>query len=247
MQREEEDEVVDRRTTRTGFGVVLMVVGLLFVWGGLTPLSQYRDADGYLLSDPLKIDRPSRAVVTNDVGLLRGHHECASEETFVLDLVTSDEVRMRGVASGSADLFMGIAPADAVEGYLAGVAHDEITEWACDVDDITVVEYTGREGTASPSAPGTELFWVASTSGRGEQTLDWKIESGEWAVVIMNADSSSGVLADVRLGALAPSLLEPLAWASFAVGLIALIGGGALLYAQFRRRGRDATPQPAGR
>lgn len=107
--------VTDRRTMAIVFGAVLVLVGLLLVWSGLTPLSQSRDADGSLLSDPLTIDRPSHAVVTNDVGLMRGHYDCAAEETLILGFSTPDEVRMRGVATGSNVLFMGIAPAAAVE------------------------------------------------------------------------------------------------------------------------------------
>jgi hypothetical protein len=225
-------------------GAVVALIGLLLVWGGLTPLSQHRDADGYLLSDPLTVDRSARAVITNDVELLRGHYECAGEETFFLAFYSPDDVRMRGITSGSDALFMGIAPADAIEGYLDGVAHDEITEWECDVDDIVAVEYTRHKGTAAPDAPGTEQFWVTSTSGTGQQTLDWTIESGEWAMVVMNADASSGVSADLRFGALAPSGLDTLAWTSLAVGLVALIGGGLLMYRGLRRQDRDSTSLP---
>jgi len=219
-------------------GSGLVVLGLLLAWGGVTPLSQHRDADGYLMGDPLTIDRPSRAVITNDVGLLRGHYECAGEETLILNFHTPDAVRMQGVASGSDALFMGIAPANAVQRYLDGVAHEEITEWDCDVDEIDPVEYTRRGGGAAPNAPRTESFWVMSASGSGTQTLDWTIESGQWAVVIMNADASRGVSADLRFGALAPSGLDTLAWTSLAVGLIALIGGGVLLYRGLRREDR---------
>ena len=226
------------------FGAVFVAVGLLAAWGGLTPLSQDRDADGYLLSDPLTVDRPSRAVITTDVGLLRGHYECASEETLILGFYSPDDVRMQGVASGSAGLFMGIAPASAVEGYLNGAAHDEITDWDCDVDHIEAVKYTSHEGAGALEAPGTEQFWVTSASGTGQQTLNWTIESGEWAIVIMNADAASGVSADVSFGALAPSGLETLAWTSLAVGLVALIGGGFLLFFGLRRKGPDTTPRP---
>ena len=95
---------------------------------------------------------------------------------------------------------MGIAPAEAVAGYLDGVAHDEITDWDSRADDIVDVVYTRNDGTTDPAAPGTQDFWVASVSGSGEQNLDWTIESGEWALVIMNADGSPEVSADVRFG-----------------------------------------------
>lgn len=233
-----------RKQVAIVIGAVFVAVGLLAIWGGLTPLSQYRDADGYLLSDPLTIDRPARAVLTTDVELLRGHYECAGEETLILGLYSPDDVRIQGVASGTDALFMGIAPADAVAGYLDGAAHDEITDWDCDAHHIEAVKYTSHEGIAAPDAPATETFWVTSASGTGQQKLDWTIESGQWAVVIMNADASSGVSAEVRFGALAPSGLETLAWSSFAVGLVALTMGGLLLFLGLRRKGRDATPRP---
>jgi hypothetical protein len=70
---------------------------------------------------------------------------------------------------------------------------------------------------------------VASVSGSGEQDLDWTVESGEWALVIMNADGSPEVSADVQFGVLAPSVLLPVGLGSLAVGLVALIGGGRLV------------------
>jgi hypothetical protein len=147
---------------------------------------------------------------------------------------TPDEVRVRGVATGSETSFMGIAPADAAAGYLNGVAHDEITtEWDCfgfatEIEDEDVL-YTRNEGTAYPAAPGTEGFWVASVSGSGEQTLDWAIQSGEWALVIMNADGAPGVSGDVRFGVQAPSGFGPIGLASLVVGLPAATGGILLI------------------
>ena len=135
----------------------------------------------------------------------------------------------RVLRRGLTRLFIGIAPADAVAGYLDGVAHDEITDWDCRQDDIIEVVYARNEGATDPAAPGTQGFWVASVSGSGEQTLDWTIESGEWAVVIMNADGSPGVSADVRFGVKAQSGLLPIGLASLVVGLVALIGGGRLV------------------
>ena len=220
-----------RRTKVTGFGIGLVLVGLVLVYNnGLAALAHSSHFGEYNLTDALTIEESSRAVVTDDLGLLRGHYECYSEGAPIWWVFSPpDDVRVEGVAAGSDELFLGIAPADAVAGYLDGVAHDEITDWDCRQDDITEVVYASQEGTTDPAAPGTEGFWVASVSGSGEQILDWTIEGGEWAVVIMNADGSPGVSADVRFGVLAPSGLVPLGWASLAVGLVALIGGGRLV------------------
>lgn len=208
--------VVVTRGTKNGFGLVL--VGLFLVLNGFGALFSSRLFGEYNLTDRLKIEVSSRAVVTDDVEL----------PTYWF-VSSSEDVRVEGAATGFEALFIGIAPVDAVAGYLDGVAHDEITDWDFFKNDVEDVVYTRNEGTTDPGAPGAEGFWVASVSGSGEQTLDWTIESGKWVVVIMNADGSPGVSADVRLGVLAPSGLVPLGLASLAVGLVALIGGVRLI------------------
>ncbi len=206
-----------------GFGTLLVLVGLVLVYNyGLASLAHSPLFGEYNLSDPLTIDVSSRAVVTDDVELLRW-------STMPEVVSPPDDIRVQGVATGSETVFIGIAPTDAVAGYLDGVTHDEIAEWDSFQDDITDVVYTRQEGTTDPTAPGTKDFWLASVSGSGEQTLDWTIQPGEWAAVIMNADGSLGVSADVRFGVLAPSILLPLGLASLVVGLVALIGGGRLV------------------
>jgi hypothetical protein len=231
--------------TAIAAGVIGVGLGLVLVWNGATPLSQDRDADGYLMSSPLTIDRSSSAVMANDVGLLRGHYDCAAEETLLLSFATPDDVRIQGLPSGPDALFLGIGPATAVATYLDGVRYDEITDWDCDVDQIEAVAYSDHTGSAAAAVPGSEDFWVASASGTGLQTLDWTIGGGEWAVVIMNADASTGVSADVSFGALAPSGLDTFAWISIGAGLAALVVGGGLLVSGFRRRHGEAQQSAA--
>jgi len=111
--------------------------------------------------------------------------------------------------------------------------------------DVTVTpfraEYDDVAGSSEPETPGDQAWWTESVSGSGEQQITWDIQTGNWAVVVMNADASPGV--DVALQAGARSdLLTPLA-----VGL--LIGGGLLLLlgillvvAAVIGLGRSATP-----
>jgi hypothetical protein len=241
VDRFTEVNVMTRRSNRRlAIGIIAGVVGFVLAWGGLAPLSEHRDADGYFMSNPLAVDRPSRAVVTDDVGLLRGRYETLTEESLILSFVADpDDVRMRGVASGSDVLFMGIAPSAVVDAYLDGVAHDEITGWNADLANITDVDYATHEGTATPPAPGAETFWVASVAGTGQQTLDWTIGHGDWTVVVMNADASRGVGADLSFGASPPSSLRTLSWTVVAIGLPLLVGGGVLVFLGIRDRNRD--------
>ena len=72
--------------------------------------------------------------------------------------------------------------------------------------------------------PAAQTFWTASSvDGR---PLDWKVRSGEWSVVMMNADASPGVSVDASIGADAP-FIRDLAWwltiPGIGLGLIALV------------------------
>ena len=212
-----------RRRTRVGLGTVLVLVGLVLVYNyGFGSLFNSPLFGEYRLRDPLTIEVSSHAVVTDDIEMLRW-------SPLPEGVSAPDDVRVQGVAAGADELFLGIAPADAVAGYLDGVAHDEITAWDEFQDDIVDVVYTRNEGTDEPATPGTQSFWVASVSDIGEQDLDWTIESGEWALVIMNADGSPGVSADVRFGFLRPPFLLPVGVISLTIGLLALVGGTRLV------------------
>ena len=104
------------------------------------------------------------------------------------------------------------------------------------------MKYTTHQGSGLPEAPQAQTFWSASISGTGQQTLDWTIPGGEWAVVIMHAAPSSEVSADVRFGAQMPSGMITMAWILIAVGLPLLIAGGLIVFITVRHDRRTRTP-----
>jgi hypothetical protein len=107
-------------------------------------------------------------------------------------------VRVTGSSRLPTPLFIGIGPTAQVSKYLAGVARDRVT--SLDLDGGSV-QYEHVDGTAMPNAPSEQTFWTAKTSGTGSQTLEWTMREGDWAMVVMNADASAPVVADMRLGA----------------------------------------------
>jgi hypothetical protein len=117
-----------------------------------------------------------------------------------------------------------------VESYLNDVAHTTVT----DVDfDPFEADYRREQGERSPASPAQGRFWADSAHGTGTQTLTWEVEDGDWSIVVMNADGSSGVQADVKAGAKVP-LLSKIGWVGTAGGTILLILAGGLLVAQWR-------------
>jgi hypothetical protein len=95
-----------------------------------------------------------------------------------------------------------------------------------------------------PQAPPTEeSFWAASASGVGTQTLTWKVRDGDWSVVLMNADGSRGVGADVDLGAKLSFLL----WVAIGllIGGVLVVGGSTALIVLAARRPRPPPTSPA--
>lgn len=218
-----------RRIAAIVFGVLGVLVGAALIAGSITVLTEDRDADDFYVTEGYTFERSSQAIVYEDVDIL------SDAPSWLIDRVTDPvDVRIQGTSVGGEGLFIGIAATGDVDGYLSGVGYDEVTSLDVDGSTITSVEYQSHQGTAVPMAPGSEGFWAASTEGTGTQTLDWSIESGNWSVVVMNADASAGVAADLIFGAKISNFIAA-AWIAMVIGLVSVLGGGYLLYRGFRQ------------
>ena len=99
-------------------------------------------------------------------------------------------VRIRVRASGGGPVFVGVAPAAAVDRYLAGTAYDELVDVRLSPLRATLVP---SDGTGAPARPTDGPSWTVSSSGPGEQTIDVPVRGGGQRLVVMNADASAGV------------------------------------------------------
>ncbi len=131
--------------------------------------------------------------------------------------------RVRVQASSDRPIFIGIARTADLDRYLRGTEHD-------DVSGLTYnpfqVEYDHTSGHAANRLPANEAFWVKSTSGAGNLALDWKPRPGSWRAVVMNADNSRGVTADLKFG-VRTSLLWWLGAGLLAAALLAAAAAAA--------------------
>ena len=148
---------------------------------------------------------------------------------------------MSATGSGASAVFVGIGPAADVEAYLAGVERSRLTG---------PQGRTGREmtqvmpGGAPATPPAQQAFWAVATSGPGTQQVTWTAAEGRWTVVVMNADGSRPVAAELTAGVTAPVLRG--LWTGLGVGAVVTLLAGALLVAlAVPRRSADSTPVPA--
>jgi len=196
-------------------GFALLVAGAVLGWAHTTQ----RDDDGFYRSGSHVLETATYAITSDRIDL---GADVGEGDWVPFDDIGTAQVLARGPETSP--LFVGIGPSDDVERYLADVEHDEI-------DDVSGrpfdVDYDRRDGTAAPAPPAEQDFWVASSTGSGARDLRWDVEQGDWMVVLMNADASPGVSADVAVGLDTDVLLA--IGIGLAVGGVVLLGVGALL------------------
>jgi hypothetical protein len=218
-------------------GLVLVLAGALSVAsaGFVLGISRaYSSPSGFFVAPAQEVGSYGFALTVPDIN----EQLTGSWERWGLQHARAT-VRVTGSSKLPAPIFIGVASTTRVSQYLSGVTRDRITSI-----DLAAgsVEYEHVDGMKMPAVPTDENFWVATASGTGSQTLEWTLEQGDWAVVVMNADGSAPVAADMRLSARF-GIVTPL-MVGLAVAGILVAALGATLIVLGRRRG--ARPPRAG-
>jgi hypothetical protein len=197
--------------------VIVLVLGALVAAAGGAALWQTGNSEGgYISSGVHRFDTTSHAIVTD------GFKVGTDIPRWLIA-----RTRITATSSDGKPVFVGVARKRDVDAYLANVNRSEIRN--LDYGPFTV-DYVNRDGAASPARPASRSIWAASTSGTGEQKLTWRLRSGEWRVVLMNADGSSGVSAGVKVGGTVNHVV-PWALGVTGLGLLILLLGVAVIYA----------------
>jgi len=183
-----------------------------------------RDSRGYLMTSSTPYSTATRALVS------ASYRGGTSGDWFVnRDLIGTVRLRVRSAQP----VFAGIAPESSVDAYLAGVAQARGASLT-----TPSAEFRVRPGGAPASPPAAQRFWAASATGPGTHTLVWNPQPGNWRIVLMNADGSPNVSAEVSIGARFPHLLAiAIAAAGAGLALLAISAGG--IYLAVRRRTRS--------
>ena len=195
-------------------GAVAAVLALALLVGGAAVLwiDGKKDDQGYLNTSRQEFSARTAALASETLDLdLDGAQHVVGSGDF-------GKVRLEATSRTARPVFVGIARTEDVRAYLRPVAHTTVT----DVDASPFrAHQRDSAGAARATPPAKRPIWVASAQGTGSQEVAWKVKDGQWSVVVMNADGTPGVDADLRAGAKVPFL--------GAAGWTAIGGGGALL------------------
>jgi hypothetical protein len=219
-------------------GSIVALLGLgIAAGGGFLLWTDLTQREGGYLTTPMKrLSTPTYALTREKLEVDAGGSNWIWNDNWL------GRVRIRAEGASSKPLFVGIGPETAVAGYLGRIAHADVED--IDIDPFRVT-YRQVAGGAPGGPPTAQSFWAASASGPGRQTVTWKVRDGDWSVVLMNADASRGVAADVDLGAKLSFLL----WVAIGLligGVLVLGGGVALIVLTARRQPPPpAPPRPA--
>jgi hypothetical protein len=222
-------------------GCLIGVVGLGLLIVGVVATVAYaagRDDDGFFRTDEIHVVTPTAAITSDnlDLGGAPGDADWLTERgdfaTVTLDL--------RPAGAGGR-LFAGIGPTADVATYLASVSHDRVEDFDESSDTVT---YDRQEGSATPAPPGDQTFWVAEVTTVDSGALTWDVDSGDWTVVVMNTDGTSGIEADVRVGIKLDWLL-PVAIGLIVFGVVLVTGGTLIAVFATRTPRQQRLPAPA--
>lgn len=137
-------------------------------------------------------------------------------------IATSDDGRVAADLLG--EVRVTVTPIDPGIPVFAGIARERALE-----------RYLPGDGSVAPAVPPASAgIWEASTTD-GE--LVWTPERGRWSAVVMNADGTPGVAADVRVAAEVP-WLGPLGPVMLLVGLAVAAAAVLLVTLAVRAAGR---------
>ena len=207
-------------------GAVAGLVAFSLVVAGAVLLyaNGQKDHDGYVSTGSDRFHTRTYALATDDLDVNTDAPDWVDTSSAL------GHVRLKATSRDGKPVFVGIAPTKDVDAYLRGTSHATVT----DVDYAPFHATYRTRGGSRPAPPVAQRFWSASANGNGTQTVEWKVRSGNWSVVVMNADGSANVDAGVSAGADAP-WLSAVGWGTIGGGAVLAIIAGTLVFVGVRR------------
>lgn len=218
--------------------VILLILGISSIVSGtvIVVLNRGTDKDGYSLSDVYKVETSTHAFAlwVNPLRI-----------PFYLSWMNPEDIAQTKwvvkAVNSSKEIFVGWAKAADGDNYLNGFQYETLPSWhwstwpyhaSMDIPSTAIY----NEGAPSKS-PTQEAFWIESAHSSNSSTLNWDpnwpSQAGRKILVVMNADGSNNVEADLQLGFKVP-IFSWLPYLLIPLGIVMCLGGIFLI----RRRKR---------
>lgn len=193
-------------------GAILALVSFGLLVGGASALAldrTQRDDAGFLRTPTEQLVTDASAISSQRTEFQVG----SLGDPVARQLLGDVEVR---VSSTEKLVFIGVAERTDALAYLADFRSADVSYLGG-----ANPRYTTRGVGVPATEPAAVDIWADYASGSGQQTLQWQPTTGDWVLVVMNADGSPGVNVTADVGAELPILT------GVAVGM--LVGGFLLL------------------
>ena len=217
-------------------GIALLCAFGMVAGGGVLIWSQnaITDSQGYMVTTPAPFGVASYAIVQSNINVNMGTGWMMSPR--MQDIVT---LKLEGTSNSGKPLFIGVGRQTDVQNYLSGVNVDKLVQYSWRYDPLSntpgTPTYQTITGGAPSSPPTSQSFWIEQASGTGTQTMTWTPSTGDYWIVVMNADGSKVVDVDMQLG-VRVTVLNWVGWGLIIGGVIAgLIGFVIVYYGAIRR------------
>ena len=221
-----------RRTWMIVLGIIALVLCVPLLLGGIV-LAAIFGADGTYTTGNEHLSSQGHAIVSAAADI--------SGDSPVDRDLAGVRLLVNLTSSKEQPLFVGVGRAGDVTRYLDDVSLTRI-------DDVQLSPFRYRPlelpGTREPGPPDEQTFWVAKSVGTGEQDLSWRLRTGTYQVVVMNADGSASVDVTGSVGVKIPWIF-PVALGLIVAGVLLLtagvllvVFGGEALTGRGRRRAR---------
>lgn len=209
------------RSGRPVLGGILLVVGLLLIAAGALGVAAFGPSGTISeKSPPLKTQPDGYALVVDVLGVNAGFPGSSLLGTPTLGADSTGPERM----------FVGVAPRDSVDEYLTGVAFEAVRQEGSQWPTESI------PGTKKPPVPADETLWVDESTGNAP-SIDFTPATSGSTFIVMNADATPGVAAQIVVGYTSPFVF-PASIAAMVLGLLAIIQGFLFM------RGRRSEDEP---
>ena len=234
-RRAKEDAVSAGRIVGIVIGSLMLLVGLGLILGGggvLVAKHVLADEQGFVSMRSAPIDQDAYAIVIP--AQIDGPPWFWGRHAVMVRL----DVTGRG--ANERPIFVGLADRIDADRYLAGVSVANVRDLRFAAGNPMRRPQLVADvvpGTTVPPAPATQSFWIATGTGTKTQSIVWRIEPGDYSVIVMNADASRGIAVTASIGAKAP-IVTLVAAAVLGLGVIVFALGLLVVILSARRSGR---------